>query len=45
MLKQAFAFLALNDGNSAKLLLQKITERFPSSEQAEIARSKLRTLK
>ena len=45
MLKQAFAFIALNDGNSAKLLLQKIIERFPTSEQAEVARSKLRSLK
>jgi len=45
MLKQAFAFIALNDGNSAKLLLQKIIERFPTSEQAEVARSKLRSLR
>jgi tol-pal system protein YbgF len=45
MLKQAFAFIALNDANSAKLLLQKIIERFPSSEQAEIARAKLKSLK
>jgi tol-pal system protein YbgF len=45
MLKQAFSFIALNDGNSAKLLLQKIIERFPASEQAEIARAKLRSLK
>jgi tol-pal system protein YbgF len=45
MLKQAFSFIALNDGNSAKLLLQKIIERFPTSEQAEVARSKLRSLK
>ena len=45
MLKQAFSFIALNDGNSAKLLLQKIIERFPASEQAEIARAKLKSLK
>jgi len=45
MLKQAFAFIALNDGNSAKLLLQKVIERFPASEQAEIARAKLKSLK
>jgi tol-pal system protein YbgF len=45
MLKQAFSFIALNDGNSAKLLLQKTIERFPASEQAEIARAKLRSLK
>lgn len=45
MLKQAFAFVALNDANSAKLLLQKLIERFPASEQAEIARAKLKSLK
>lgn len=45
MLKQAFSFIALNDRNSAKLLLQKVIDRFPASEQAEIARAKLRSLK
>jgi tol-pal system protein YbgF len=45
LLKQAFAFIALNDANSAKLLLQKIIERYPSSEQAEIALTKLKGLK
>jgi len=44
LLKQAFAFIALGDSNSAKLLLQKIIERYPTSEQAEIARTKLRGL-
>ena len=45
LLKQAFSFIALNDTNSAKLLLQKLIDRYPTSEQAEIARTKLRTLK
>lgn len=45
LLKQAFAFIALNDSNSAKLLLQKIIERYPASEQAEIARTKIKSLK
>ena len=45
LLKQAFSFIALNDTNSAKLLLQKIIDRYPTSEQAEIARAKLRTVK
>jgi len=45
LLKQAFSFIALNDSNSAKLLLQKIIERYPSSEQAEIARTKIKGLK
>jgi TolA-binding protein len=31
--------------NSAKLLLQKIIDRYPTSEQAEIARAKLKSLK
>lgn len=45
LLKQAFAFIALNDTNSAKLLLQKTIDRYPSSDQAAIATSKLKTLK
>ena len=45
LLKQAFSFIALSDTNSAKLLLQKIIDRFPTSEQAEIARAKLKSVK
>ena len=45
LLKQAFSFIALNDTNSAKLLLQKIIDRYPTSEQAEIARAKLKSVK
>jgi tol-pal system protein YbgF len=45
LLKQAFSFIALSDTNSAKLLLQKIIDRYPTSEQAEIARAKLKSLK
>ncbi len=44
-LKQAFSFIALKDTNSAKLLLQKIIDRYPASDQAEIARAKLKSLK
>ena len=45
LLKQAFSFIAINDTNSAKLILQKIIDRHPTSAQAEIAKNKLRTLK
>ncbi len=44
LLKQAFSFIALNDANSAKLLLQKIIDRYPTSAQAEIAKNKLKSL-
>ena len=44
LLKQAFSFIALNDANSAKLLLQKILDRYPTSAQAEIAKNKLKSL-
>ena len=44
LLKQAFSFIVLNDTNSAKLLLQKIIDRYPTSAQAEIAKAKLKSL-
>lgn len=45
LLKQAFSFVAINDNNSAKLLLQKIIDQYPTSAQAEIAKVKLTSLK
>lgn len=45
LLKQAFSFIAINDANSAKLLLQKIIDQYPASAQAEIAKAKLGTLR
>jgi len=45
LLKQAFSFIAINDTNSAKLILRKIIDRYPTSAQAEIANAKLKTLK
>lgn len=45
LLKQAFSFIALNDKNSAKLLLQKIIDKYPTSAQAEISKVKLASLK
>ena len=44
LLKQAFSFIAINDTNSAKLILQKIINQHPTSAQAEIANNKLKTL-
>ena len=44
LLKQAFSFIAIKDVNSAKLLLQKIIDKYPTSAQAEIAKAKLKTL-
>ncbi len=45
LLKQAFSFIAINDNNSAKLLLQKIIDQYPTSAQAEIAKVKITSLK
>ena len=44
-LKQAFSFIALNDTNSAKLLLGKIINQYPDSDQAAIAQAKIKSLK
>lgn len=44
-LKQAFSFIALDDKNSAKLLLGKIIKQYPDSDQAAIAQAKLKSLK
>jgi tol-pal system protein YbgF len=44
-LKQAFSFIALNDTNSAKLLLGKIISQYPDSDQAAIAQAKIKSLK
>lgn len=43
MLKQAFAFEAIGDKTSSRLLLQRVIERFPLSEEAKRAREKLGT--
>ncbi len=44
LLKQAFAFDAIGDPVDARILLKKLLREYPSSEQAEIARKKLRML-
>ncbi len=45
MLRQAIAFLEINDKTSSKLLLQKVIKQFPGSSEAKIAQKKLKTIK
>lgn len=45
MLKQAYAFIELNDKKAAKALLGELVEKFPVSEQAAAAKKKLASLK
>ena len=45
LFKQALAFLELGDKTNARNLLRKVIERFPNSEQAEMAKKKLETIK
>jgi tol-pal system protein YbgF len=45
LFKQALAFLELGDKTNARNLLRKVIERFPNSEQAEMAKKKLETTK
>lgn len=45
MLKQGFAFAAIGDEKTARILLDRVEKKFPGSPEAEIAASKLKTLK
>jgi tol-pal system protein YbgF len=45
LFKQALAFLELGDKANARNLLRRVVERFPGSEQAEIAKKKLEATK
>jgi tol-pal system protein YbgF len=45
LLKQAIAFLELGDKTNARNLLRKVIERYPRSDQAEMAKKKLETMK
>ena len=45
LLKQGLAFLELGDKTSARNLLKRVTDRFPQTEQAEIAKKKLEAIK
>ncbi len=43
--KQALAFLELGDKTNARNLLKKVIERYPSSDQAQMAKKKLEAIK
>jgi tol-pal system protein YbgF len=45
LFKQALAFLELGDKTNARSLLKRVIERYPHSEQAEMAKKKLETIK
>ena len=45
LLKQGFAFLKLGDATDGRLILNKVVTNYPKSDQAEIARRKLKTIK
>jgi tol-pal system protein YbgF len=45
MLKQGFAFAAIGDEKTARILLDRVEKKFPGSPEADIAVSKLKTLK
>ena len=45
LLKQALAFLELGDKTNARNLLKRVVEKYPHSDQTEIARKKLETIK
>jgi tol-pal system protein YbgF len=43
--KQALAFLELGDKTNARNLLKRVIEKYPHSDQAEMAKKKLETIK
>lgn len=45
LLKQGFAFLELGDQTNGRNLLRRVMERYPKTEQADIAKKKLETIK
>ncbi len=45
LFKQALAFLELGDKANARNLLKRVIERYPHSDQSEIAKKKLETIK
>jgi tol-pal system protein YbgF len=45
LFKQAFAFLELGDKVNARSLFRKLIERYPHSDQADMAKKKLETMK
>jgi tol-pal system protein YbgF len=45
LLKQGFAFLNLGDKANARLILKELIRKFPDSNEANVAKNKLKTLK
>ena len=45
LLKQGFAFLNLDDKANAKLILKELIRKFPESNEANVAKNKLKALK
>ncbi len=45
MFKQALAFLELGDRTNARNLLKRVIEKYPRSDQAQLAKKKLETIK
>ncbi len=45
LLKQGFAFLNLDDKANARLILKELIRKYPDSNEANIAKNKLKTLK
>jgi tol-pal system protein YbgF len=45
LLKQAFSFLELGDKTNGRNLLKRVIERYPQSEQADMAKKRLDTIK
>ena len=45
LFKQALAFLELGDKTNARNLLKRVIEKYPHSDQAEMAKKKLETIK
>ena len=45
LLKQGFAFLELGDKTNARNILRRLIERYPQSDQAEMAKKKLEAIK
>jgi tol-pal system protein YbgF len=45
LFKQALSFMELGDKTNARNLLKRVIERYPRSEQAEMAKKKLETIK
>jgi FimV-like protein len=45
LFKQALAFIELGDKTNARSLLRRVIERYPHSDQAEMAKKKLEMIK